>query len=217
MRTILDTKELIQLYKKGYFPMAKSANSVEIHFFKPQKRFIIPIYSFHLPRKLFSEYKKNKFTFCINTQFETVIQNCSIPRKINNETWINETIKETYLQLNLEGQAHSIECFYKNKLVAGLYGVHIGSCFFGESMFNNMTNTSKLTLLYLIALLANNKFTLLDSQFYNPHLLQFGAYEINDDEYQQYLHKGINKKISFPQELNFQKSVSILQSLSQRS
>jgi leucyl/phenylalanyl-tRNA--protein transferase len=84
-------------------------------------------------------------------------------------------------------------------------------------MFNNMTNTSKLTLLYLTALLANNKFTLLDSQFYNPHLLQFGAYEINDDEYQQYLHKGINKKISFPQELNFQKSVSILQSLSQRS
>ena len=126
-------------------------------------------------------------------------------------------IKETYLQLNKKGNAQSIECFDKNKLVAGLYGVHIGSCFFGESMFNNMANTSKLTLLYLIALLANNKFTLLDSQFYNPHLLQFGAYEINDDEYQQYLHKGINKQISFPQELNFQKSVSILQSLSQRS
>ena len=137
--------------------MAESANSPEINFFKPQKRFIIPIYSFHLPRKLFSEYKKNKFTFCINTQFETVIQNCSIPRKINNETWINETIKETYLQLNLEGQAHSIECFYKNKLVAGLYGVHIGSCFFGESMFSRTKNASKYCLLYLISILKRSK------------------------------------------------------------
>ena len=197
--------------------MAESANSSKIHFFKPQKRFIIPIYSFHLPRKLFSEYKKNKFTFYINTNFETVIENCSIPRKIDNETWINEIIKQTYVQLHHEGYAHSIECFDKDILVAGLYGVHIGSCFFGESMFNHIANTSKLTLLYLMALLVNNKFTLLDSQFYNPHLLQFGAYEINDDEYQQYLHEGINRQISFPQELNFQKSVSILQSLSQRS
>ena len=197
--------------------MAESANSSEIHFFKPQKRFIIPIYAFHLPRKLFSEYKKNKFTFYINTNFETVIENCSIPRKIDNETWINEIIKQTYVQLHHEGYAHSIECFDKDILVAGLYGVHIGSCFFGESMFNHIANTSKLTLLYLMALLVNNKFTLLDSQFYNPHLLQFGAYEINDDEYQQYLHEGINRQISFPQELNFQKSVLILQSLSQRS
>jgi len=217
LRKILDTKKLIQLYKKGYFPMAENANSSKINFFKPQKRFIIPIYKFHLPRKLFSEYKKNKFSFCINSQFETVIRNCSLPRKINSETWINKIIKETYLQLNYEGRVHSIECFNKNRLVAGLYGVHIGSCFFGESMFNHITNTSKLTLLYLIALLVNNKFTLLDSQFYNSHLLQFGAYEISDDEYQQYLHKGVNRRISFPKELNFQKSVSILQSLSQRS
>ena len=197
--------------------MAESANSDVIHFFKPQNRFIIPIYSFHVPRKLFSEYKKNKFRFCINTQFETVINNCSIPRKIDNETWINKIIKETYLQLNQEGQAHSIECFDKNDLVAGLYGVHIGSCFFGESMFSHMSNTSKLTLLYLIALLVNNKFTLLDSQFYNSHLLQFGAYEISDYKYQQYLHQGINNPIPFPHKLNFQKTVSILQSLSQRS
>ena len=158
---IINPSFLINMYTRGYFPMAESANSSEIHFFKPQKRFIVPIYSFHLPRKLFSEYKKNKFTFRIDTQFETVIQNCGIPRKIDNETWINEIIKETYLQLNHEGQAHSIECFDKDKLVAGLYGVHIGSCFFGESMFNHQTNTSKLTLLYLIALLVNNKFTLL--------------------------------------------------------
>ena len=197
--------------------MATSAYSNEINFFKPQKRFIIPIYSFHLPRKLFSEYKKNKFTFCINTQFETVIQNCSIPRNSNNETWINETIKETYLQLNLEGQAHSIECLYKNKLVAGLYGVHIGSCFFGESMFNNMTNTSKLTLLYLIALLAKHKFTLLDSQFYNTHLIQFGAYEISDQKYQLQLTSGINKTCIFPKSFDFQKSISTLQSLSHKS
>ena len=197
--------------------MAESAESLNINFYKPEKRFIIPIYTFHIPRKLLSEYKKKKYKFSIDNDFENVINNCSLPRKNEDGTWINKLIKKNYIKLNKEGYAHSIECFEKNRLVAGLYGIHIGSCFFGESMFTKKTNGSKLALIYLITLLINNKFTLLDSQFFNSHLLQFGAYEISDHIYQDILKHGLKINKKFPKKLDTQKSISILQSLSHKS
>tara|TARA_B110000438_G_scaffold301896_1_gene358004 strand:- start:365 stop:1018 length:654 start_codon:yes stop_codon:yes gene_type:complete len=213
----LTSGKIISLYKKGFFPMAESAESLNINFYKPEKRFIIPIYTFHIPRKLLSEYKKKKYKFSIDNDFENVINNCSLPRKNEDGTWINKLIKKNYIKLNKEGYAHSIECFEKNRLVAGLYGIHIGSCFFGESMFTKKTNGSKLALIYLITLLINNKFTLLDSQFFNSHLLQFGAYEISDHIYQDILKHGLKINKKFPKKLDTQKSISILQSLSHKS
>ena len=197
--------------------MADSAESLEIKFYKPNKRFVIPIYDFHLPKKLFSEYKKNKYTFSLNKEFKTIINHCSLPRQKNMNTWINQIIKDTYIQLNQLGYAHSVECWENKQLIGGLYGVHIGSCFFGESMFSKITNASKLSLLYLIVILIKNRFILLDSQFYNSHLLQFGGYEISDIEYQQYLKRGIYKKNQFNDDFKFQESLSILQSLIQTS
>jgi leucyl/phenylalanyl-tRNA--protein transferase len=197
--------------------MAENATSHEINFFKPKKRFIIPIDNFHIPKKLFNEFKKKKYTYSINKNFSSVVNQCAKPRIKDSETWINKIIQETYNQLFINGFAKSIECFYENKLIAGLYGVHIGSCFFGESMFSNISNTSKFCLLLLISILKENNFKLLDSQFYNPHLLQFGAFEILDDEYQLILKKEINKKSNFPNYFDIQKSISVLQSISQRS
>ena len=202
--------------------MAKNAKSEEINFYKPEKRFIIPINSFHIPKKLLSDFKKEKYQFTINTNFSSVIENCAKNRKVANiykdsETWINQIIKDTYLKLCREGYAKSIECFCEKKLVGGLYGLHIGACFFGESMFSHITNTSKLCLLFLISILKNHNFILLDSQFYNSHLLQFGAYEISDQKYQKILKIGISKKCIFPESFNYQKSFSILQSLSHKS
>lgn len=217
MIKILDTKQLIELYKNGYFPMAENANSNKINFYKPIKRFIIPIKSFHIPTKLFKIYKNKNFKLSINTKFSSVIENCSKIIRKDKETWINQIIKETYIKLFEKGYAKSIECFYENKLVGGLYGIHIGGCFFGESMFSKINNASKLSLLYLISILKDNNFKLLDSQFYNPHLLQFGAYEILDDEYQEKLKNLLNLNCKFPNNLTFQKSVSILQSLSHKS
>lgn len=202
--------------------MAKNAKSEEINFYKPEKRFIIPINSFHIPKKLLSEFKKDKYQFAINTNFSSVIENCAKNRKIvdiykDSETWINQIIKDTYLKLCRQGYAKSIECFYEKKLVGGLYGLHIGACFFGESMFSNIANTSKLCLLFLISILKDHNFMLLDSQFYNSHLVQFGAYEISDQKYQKMLKVGISKKCIFPESFNYQKSFSILQSLSHKS
>ena len=197
--------------------MALNSQSQKIKFYKPKKRFIIPINNFHIPRKLFYQFKKKEFYFLINSNFSLVVDNCSKSRKKDKETWINKIIKDLFIDLHKEGFAKSIECYNKKKLIGGLYGLHIGSCFFGESMFSNTSNTSKFCLLLLITILIENNFTLLDSQFYNHHLTQFGAYEISDKEYQIKLKNGINKKCKFPTSLDFQKSFDILQFLSHKS
>ena len=197
--------------------MAENNKSEEINFYKPEKRFIIPIDSFHTPKKLLSEFKKEKYQFAINSDFISVIKNCAKNRKKNKGTWINQIIRDTYIELYKEGFAKSIECFHKKKLVGGLYGLHIGGCFFGESMFSSFTNTSKLCLLFLISILKNQNFHLLDSQLYNSHLLQFGAYEISNQKFQKQLIIGVNKKRIFPKSFPYQKSISILQSLSHKS
>ena len=110
-----------------------------------------------------------------------------------------------------------MECLYKNELVGGLYGVHLGECFFGESMFSKQNNASKFSLLYLISILIKNNFKLLDSQFYNKHLVQFGAYEIDSILYDKLLKKHLKKKCTFKNNIDYSESVSILQSLIQRS
>ena len=197
--------------------MGKSSQDDEIKFYKPQKRFIIPLDTFHIPRKLFNEYKKKKYELKINLNFADVVNNCSKSSKKDKETWINQIIKNTYEELFYKGIAKSLECYYENNLNGGLYGLHNGGCFFGESMFSKEKNTSKISLLYLISILIENKFILLDSQLYNSHLVQFGAYEILDENYQLILKKGLNKNCIFPKNFSFQKSTSILQSLIHRS
>ena len=101
--------------------------------------------------------------------------------------------------------------------MGGLYGVHLGGCFFGESMFSKKTNTSKLCLLYLICVLIKNKFNLLDSQFYNQHLSQFGAYEITDIKYNEILNQSLKTKSEFLEIDNFQEALLILQSTNHKS
>ncbi len=214
---ILDIKSLLEFYKKGFFPMGENSYSDNITFYKPKKRFIIPIKSFHIPKRLFKEFKKEKFELSINSNFISVIEHCAKPRKNEGQTWINKIITNTYIQLFKEGYAKSIECYHEKELVGGLYGIHIGGCFFGESMFSKKNNSSKHCLLFLISILQNNNFILLDSQFYNHHLLQFGAKEIDDREYQKILQKGINKSCIFPKTFNIDKSIYILQLLSHKS
>ena len=117
----------------------------------------------------------------------------------------------SYLNLHYEKMAHSVECYDQNRLIAGLYGVHIGGCFFGESMFSELSNTSKFCLLYLIAILKKNLFSILDSQFYNEHLIQFGAFEIKNKIYLEKLTASINDNRVFNPIENFQEVLSLLQ------
>ena len=217
MNKIIEIKTLIEFYKKAYFPMAESKENEEIKFYKPKLRFIIPINNFHCPKKLFNDFKKEKYNFKINFNFSKVIDNCkNVPRK-DGDTWINNIIVDTFKELHKAGKCHSVECYESQNLIGGLYGVHLGSCFFGESMFSLKSNTSKYCLLYLLAILKKNNFSLLDSQFYNPHLLQFGAYEIENKIYENKLIKGLEENRNFINIDNFQEVLSLVQSNNQRS
>lgn len=191
--------------------MADNAESEVINLYQPKKRFLIPINNFHIPKKLFKLFKKNTFTFKINNNFESVISKCQLVNRKDNGTWINSIILNSYLNLHHEKIAHSVECYDQNRLIAGLYGVHIGGCFFGESMFSELSNTSKFCLLYLIAILKKNSFSILDSQFYNEHLIQFGAFEIKNKIYLEKLTASINDNKVFTSIEDFQEVLSLLQ------
>ena len=217
MSKIIELDSLLEFYKKSYFPMADSKDSNEIKFYKPKIRFIIPISDFHYPKKLFSEFKKTKYSFKIDFNFSKVIELCKEIKRKDQETWINNIILNTFIELYKIGKCHSVECYEGNKLVGGLYGLHLGSCFFGESMFSLKTNTSKFCLLYLLAILKKNNFSILDSQFFNPHLLQFGAYEIESEIYDKKLKEGLDVESYFEKIENFQEVLSLLQSTNQRS
>jgi len=197
--------------------MAEEASSEIINLHQPKKRFLIPISNFHVPKKLFKLFKNNNYNFKINNNFEKVISMCQLAYRKDNGTWINDIILNSYINLHHHQMCHSVECYKGNKLVGGLYGVHIGGCFFGESMFSNISNTSKYCLLYLIAILKKNLFTLLDSQFYNKHLVQFGAYEISNENYLKELKNHINYKRKFIFIEDFQEVLSLLHPISHRS
>ena len=197
--------------------MAENASSKKVNLHQPKRRFLIPINTFHVPKKLFKLFKKNTYTFKINSDFENIISKCRIANRKDNGTWINDIILNTYINLNHFKMCHSVECYDENKLVGGLYGVHIGGCFFGESMFSDLTNTSKFCLLYLIAILKKNLFFLLDSQFYNEHLVQFGAFEISNKDYLEKLKINLTYERNFTFVEDFQEVLSLLQPNSHKS
>ena len=197
--------------------MAENAESEIVNLYQPKKRFIIPIDNFHVPKKLFKLFKRNTYTFKINNNFENVISKCQLANRKDNGTWINSIILDSYLNLHNEKMAHSVECYDQNKLIGGLYGVHIGGCFFGESMFSELSNTSKFCLLYLIAILKKNSFSILDSQFYNEHLIQFGAFEIKNKIYLEKLKVSIDKDRTFTFIESFQEVLSLLQPSNHKS
>ena len=217
MSKIIDLNSLIEFYKKAYFPMADSKYSEEIKFYKPKLRFIIPISNFQYPKKLFNKFKKTKYSFKIDHNFAKVIELCKEIKRKDQDTWINEIILDTYIELHKIGKCHSVECYEDDNLIGGLYGLHIGSCFFGESMFSLKTNTSKFCLLYLLAILKKNNFSILDSQFFNPHLIQFGAYEIESKYYEKKLKESLMKESVFKNIDNFQEVLSLIQPTNQRS
>ena len=197
--------------------MAENFDSEFINLYQPKKRFIIPIVNFHVPKKLFKLFRRNTYTFKINNNFKNVISKCQLANRKDNGTWINNIILDSYLNLHYEKIAHSVECYDQNQLIGGLYGVHIGGCFFGESMFSEISNTSKFCLLYLIAILKKNLFSILDSQFYNEHLIQFGAFEIKNKIYLEKLTVSINDNRAFTFIENFQEVLSLLQPNSHKS
>lgn len=198
----LSTNLIINGYKKGIFPMAESANDPYVYWVSPDKRGIISLDEFNLPKSLKKFLKKKTYTIGINSKFKEVINSCARSSSLRSETWINNQIIENYTKLFSMGLASSIEIYQKEDLVGGLYGVQLGSIFFGESMFSTKTNASKVALVYLAALLKQSGFSFIDTQFITEHLKQFGAKEIDKKKYIKILEKNLKYKKKFPNKLN---------------
>lgn len=160
--------------------MAETPTSEELYWFDPHKRAILPLETFHIPRSLRRIVRRQDFTITINTAFEQVIDGCATTRE---NSWINGQIRDIFTKLHQQGYAHSIEAWQKGSLVGGLYGAALGGAFFGESMFSRVSNASKCCLVHLVARLRANNFALLDVQYRNSHLQQFGILEIPRERY----------------------------------
>jgi leucyl/phenylalanyl-tRNA--protein transferase len=192
---------LLAAYANGYFPMADTKDSPILHWMYPELRGILPLENFHVPTSLAKFMKKKPFIITANTVFPQVIRACAEMTEQRDETWINEPIIDLYCELWEYGFAHSIECWQESPhkgenpvLVGGLYGVAIGGAFFGESMFSRVSNASKVALVHLVEMLKNYGYTLLDAQFTNDHLKQFGIIEIPRADYLEKLKTAITIK-----------------------
>lgn len=191
---MLEPELLLNAYRNGIFPMAVN-DTGEIGWFSPDPRAIIPLDDrFHVPHGLKRALKKASFEITIDLEFETVMRECGKRRE---GTWISEEIVESYRALHKLGHAHSIETRLEGKLVGGLYGVHIGGAFFGESMFHRATDASKVALVTLVERLRQQGFLLLDTQWTTVHLTQFGTCEIPRREYLRLLKKAVSVRCEF--------------------
>ena len=193
---------LIEGYKQGIFPMAESKDDPNIFWVSPEIRGIINLKYFIIPRSLKKIIKKGNFKIKINHDFLNIINHCAEINYKRKDTWINKTIIDSYTELHKLKLATSVECYHEKKLVGGLYGVHLGKFFFGESMFSRKSNASKIALVYLAAHLKKGGFETIDTQYFTKHLKQFGAIQIRQEEYLKLLKKNTIRNLAFPEKLS---------------
>ncbi|MDX2073906.1 MAG: leucyl/phenylalanyl-tRNA--protein transferase [Alphaproteobacteria bacterium] len=193
MTKTLTPELLLSAYAQGIFPMAPDRHSDTLHWYRPEQRGILPLDDFHAPKSLAKFMKKRPYDLTINQDFRAVITACAdTPRGYEKGTWINDEIIEAYCALHALGHAHSVEVWQEEALVGGLYGVSLKRAFFGESMFSRAPNASKIALVHLVGWLRENNYTLLDTQYVNEHLLQFGVREIPRGEYMKLLQNALS-------------------------
>jgi leucyl/phenylalanyl-tRNA--protein transferase len=185
---------LLRAYAEGLFPMAERRGDPTLYWVSPDKRGIIPLDGFHVPRRLARTMRSGAFTITSDRAFRTVMEACAAPGPGRAESWSNDEILRLYTALHIGGHAHSVECWQGDRLVGGLYGVRLGAAFFGESMFSRVRDASKVALVALVEGLNRGGFTLLDTQFITAHLARFGAVEIPRQQYLRRLHDALNRE-----------------------
>ncbi len=182
---------LLKAYACGIFPMAESAEDNALYWIEPERRGILPLDGLHVPKRLARTIRSGGFEVKVDRNFEAVIDGCAAPRSGRRSTWINGRIRGLYRELFALGHCHTVEVWQDGALIGGLYGVHLGRAFFGESMFSRARDASKIALIYLVARLIYGGFTLLDTQFITGHLARFGAIEVSRDEFQRLLESAL--------------------------
>lgn len=215
--TSLTPEILLRAYAVGLFPMAEHRDDPTLYWIDPEKRGVLPLDDFHIPRRLRRTVRRNEFEVRCNTAFTDVIRACAAPAEGRDESWINDEIVSLYTTLNEMGRAHSVEAWQDGKLVGGLYGVALGAAFFGESMFSTVRDASKVALVHLVARMKKGDFELLDTQFVTDHLAQFGVVEMPRSGFRQLLASALDRSASFPSEISQPELEALLQSTTQTS
>ena len=176
----VDVEAVVEGYRQGYFLMAEDIDGF-LGWYSCPSRTLMPLDErFHMPRSLRRALNQNWFRVAINTDFMAVVEGCA-----NREsTWISAELKSIYRALYETGWAFSFETWQGDRLAGGILGISIGGLFIGESMFYTISEGSKVAMVKLVEHLRSRRYRLFDVQLMNPHLARFGAYSLNDRDYQ---------------------------------
>lgn len=177
--------------------MAESADDDSLFWVEPEERGIIPLPDFHIPRRLKKTIRNSPYRVVVNNDFEAVIEGCAAVTPDRDVTWINGPIRRLYKELFETGRAHTVEVYDGDDLIGGLYGVHLGGAFFGESMFSRARDVSKIALTHLVARMCAGGFRLLDTQFTTDHLKTFGAIDVSRHRYHLLLETALDRRGDF--------------------
>lgn len=173
----LSPQRLLTAYSNGIFPWY--ADDSPILWWSTDPRLVLIPDELHVPRSLRRLLNKGTFSFTMDTHFEAVIRQCACcPRPEQDGTWIVEDMVEAYIMLHELGYAHCVEAWQDGELVGGLYGISLGSVFYGESMFYKVPDASKAAFVVFVEQLRKWGFSLVDCQQTTDHLLRFGAREL---------------------------------------
>jgi leucyl/phenylalanyl-tRNA--protein transferase len=190
----LSTERLLLAYKSGIFPWYEGDVPL---WWCPHPRFVLFPYELKVSKSMQKLLRRNAFEFTINTSFEQVIHHCkNVHRTGQSGTWITNEVEQAYIELHKIGFAHSAEVWLNNKLVGGVYGIHLGNVFFGESMFSLVSNASKYAFINFVQQLEKENVQLVDCQVYTEHLESLGAGMIDRNKFINLLHVLIDEKLS---------------------
>lgn len=190
---MLSAEHLLTGYANGIFPMAQSADDPQLQWFNPPRRGVLPVGGVHASRSLRRNLRRGGWRAETCGDFGEIVAACA-DRDV---TWISDTLAGLYAQLHATGHAHALAVLHEDRLAGGVFGVTLGSAFFGESMFSRRTDGSKMALVWLSRHLADCGFTLFDTQFLTPHLASLGGIEITREAYQRQLRRALTRGADF--------------------
>jgi leucyl/phenylalanyl-tRNA--protein transferase len=183
---------LLSAYRQGIFPWY--SDNEPILWWSPDPRFVLFPGELSVSKSLRRTLRRDRFSISFDSRFHQVVEACKqAPRPGQEGTWITPDMQEGYSRLHELGYAHSVEAFADGELAGGLYGVSLGRCFFGESMFSRVSDASKVALVALVHTVATLGFPFIDSQVYTSHLARFGAREIPRAHYLRLLEEAIRQ------------------------
>ena len=187
-----DVSAIVQGYAQGYFLMADETGD-RLGWYSSRDRAMIPLDNrFRYPNSLQRVLNSERFTVAVNRDFKATVAGCA-----NRETtWISPELQEIYWQLYQYGYAYSFETWLGDELAGGILGIVIGGAFIGESMFYRISEGSKVAMVKLVERLRENKFVFFDAQMMNSHLERFGAYTVNNKQYQSLLRQALQRRCS---------------------